>query len=340
MSDTGGVDRLESRTFAVFDRGPGGSLGNLCRALLSAQKETWADCRIGYDGLQKAKLRTIDCAGFSVTVQQNPGRAVSTEARVGDDEVARRPCFLCSNRIPRDQKLVRYGADYMILCNPMPVFPEHLTVAAIGHEPQAIDRGVGTFLRLIEDFSDDWTVLYNGPRCGASAPDHLHLQVVTGRLMPIEEEICRSERLTPVMHARGVSVSQSLGLGRQVIVMQAGKAEDLASPFAACVKSMRNVSGTDGRATEPMMNLVGFRRNGVDHLVIFPRRAHRPAAFFLEGEERIVVSPAVAEMGGIIVTPVERDFVRLTPEVVRGIYGEVSLEAEMVGRAMDALTGL
>ena len=46
------------------------------------------------------------------------------------------------------------------------------------HCPQAMEENIGHFLRLIKDFKEGLTVLYNGPRCGASAPDHLHFQVI------------------------------------------------------------------------------------------------------------------------------------------------------------------
>ncbi len=86
-----------------------------------------------------------------------------------------------------------------------------------------------------------------------------------------------------------------------------------------------------------MINIAGFQRERKWHLVIFPRRKHRPGAFFKEGDARVVVSPGVIDMGGLLITPVERDFYRLDAAAVEGIYREVSLEGKTVERAIEAL---
>ena len=88
---------------------------------------------------------------------------------------------------------------------------------------------------------------------------------------------------------------------------------------------------------EPMMNVAGFREEKKWRLVIFPRRKHRPDAFFRKGEARIVVSPGLIDMGGVLVTPVEKDFERLDAAAVEGIYGEVSLEAKILKEAIEGL---
>jgi hypothetical protein len=57
----------------------------------------------------------------------------------------------------------------------------------------------------------------------------------------------------------------------------------------------------------------------------------------MEGVDRVVVSPGVIDMGGILVTPVERDFERLDAVAVEGIYKEVSLERKILEKAFRSL---
>jgi hypothetical protein len=335
---------FESRIFASFDDNPECRLGELCLRLLDEQKRTWTDCRRGYETLERVGKRIVQCDGFSVTIQHNPGRVASTEARVEKDDIALRPCFLCTDRLPADQKVVLYRRDYVVLCNPMPVFSSHYTVAHRQHRPQTIGENVATLLRLVDDFGEGWTVLYNGPRCGASAPDHLHFQVVTGASLSIENEIAEEGRLLLMKQIGDARVYRAGRLGREVLVLESNSSGDLITPFFVYSQALTRVlagrsdpTQIEGGRPEPMLNLAAFVKGKKVFLLVFPRGAHRPAAFFLSGEERIAVSPAVAEMGGIIVTPVERDFSRLTSNIVEGIYREVSIDANTARQAIEAM---
>jgi hypothetical protein len=343
---TGSVDALSvSRVFASFDGRREGRLGALCLSLLEEQKKTWIECQRGYESLVAVVERTLNCSSFSVIVQHNRGRVASTEARIGEGDIARRPCFLCPDSLPAGQKAVLlYGGDYAVLCNPMPVFSSHFTVAYRTHRPQTISGNGAAFLQLTGDFGEGWTVLYNGPRCGASAPDHLHFQVVPAGRMPIEKEIAEEGRLVLVKRTGDVGVYRADNLGREVVMLVGNSPADLLVPFSSCLAALAGCFApgsppgrVDSVATEPMVNLAGFCRGGKAILLIFPRRVHRPGAFFLSGDERIAVSPAVAEMGGIIVTPVERDFVRLDADVIEGVYREVSVDASTIGRVIEAM---
>jgi hypothetical protein len=286
----------------------------------------------------------LRCSGFSVIVQHNRGRATSTEAQVGEGDIAQRPCFLCPDKLPAGQKTVLYGGEYVVLCNPRPVFSSHFTVAHRTHRPQAIGRNGAAFLQLMDDFGEDWTVLYNGPRCGASAPDHLHFQVVPADRMPLEKEIVEKGKLALMKRTENVDVYRADNLGREVVVLKGNSPRDLFVPFTSCLAGLAGcfaaappVGRLGGVAAEPMVNLAGFHKGGKVILMIFPRRAHRPAAFFLPGDERIAVSPAVVEMGGIIVTPAVKDFIRLNAGIIEGIYREVSVDAGKIGCAIEAM---
>jgi hypothetical protein len=326
---------LSQKTYTTFDgKVNSKSLPELCLELLSEQKKTWEDLRKGYESLKNVKERDLHCREFSVRLQYNPGRIKSSLADVVKSNANDRPCFLCLDHLPASQKGILYRGDYLILCNPMPVFPSHSTVSHLDHRSQAIAEHIGTFLQLMVDFGSGWTVLYNGPKCGASAPDHLHFQAAPSGQMPIEKEIWEQKRLTLSKKVDGVLLYRARDLGREVIVLEGDASMAVGGAFKGFLNGLKKVLLIDG---EPMMNIAGFYKERLWRLVIFPRGKHRPDAFFKTGDARLVVSPGVIDMGGVLITPVEKDFDRLDATAVQGVYGEVSVEGETVERAIAAM---
>ena len=310
------------------------NLPELCLELLSEQKETWLDLREGYKSLKDIRERNVPCTGFSVRLQYNPRRIKSSLAAVGEENINERRCFLCLDHLPEGQKGILYRSKYLVLCNPVPVLPFHFTVSHLDHRHQAIAEHIDTLLHLTTDFGRAWTVLYNGPKCGASAPDHLHFQIAPSGQMPIEEEIPGEKRLTLMAQVNGVLLYRVPDLGREVIILEGDDPIALGSAFKVFLNALKKFLFIN---EEPMMNIIGFYKEKKWSLIIFPRRKHRPDVFFKEGDARVVVSPGVIDMGGLLVTPVEKDFDRLDAQSVESIYGEVSLEGKTVERAIGAI---
>jgi hypothetical protein len=301
--------------------------------LLSEQKGVWLGLEQGYESLKDTVAREITCNGFSVQVQRNPGRIRSTLADVGDNSVNERPCFLCLNNLPKEQKGILYHEEFLVLCNPMPVFSGHFTIAHIVHKPQSITEHIDILLGLTNNFGSHWSVLYNGPRCGASAPDHLHFQAIPSGNMPVEKEMRDGKKRMQTVRVDGVLISRAEDLGRELIILEGNDPAGIAGIFKRIVVELKKVFNTDN---EPMLSIIGSHDGKTLHLMVFPRAKHRPDAFFREGDTRVVVSPAVIEMGGVLVTPMEKDFERLDASAVEGIFGEVSLNAEVVQNVVDA----
>jgi len=331
---------LNQKIYTTFDGGGSlKSLPGLCLELLSEQKKAWLDLREGYESFKDVRGRDVPCMGFSVRLQYNPGRIKSSLAGVGEKYGDERRCFLCLDNLPQGQKGILYRSDYLILCNPMPVFSSHFTVSHLDHRPQAIAEHIDTLLQLIADFGSGWTVLYNGPKCGASAPDHLHFQAGPSGQMPIEKEIRGEKKLFLMTQVDGVLLYRARDLGREVIILEGDDPMAVECAFKGFLNALKKVLLID---EEPMMNIAGFYKGRKREerkwcLVIFPRRKHRPDAFFREGDGRVVISPGVIDMGGVLITPVEKDFEGLDAATVEGIYGEVSLEGKTVERAIDAM---
>ena len=325
---------LAQKIHGRFDGEGSGRLAGLCLDLLSEQKRTWPALGQSYAALKSGRLRDVPCKGFSVRLQHNPGRITSTLARVGVEDTKERPCFLCLRNLPNAQKGIVYRGDYLILCNPMPVFSSHFTISHLHHRPQSITEHMATFLALIADCGEGWALLYNGPQCGASAPDHLHFQAIPSGLMPFVKEVREEGRLLVKTQVDGGLLSSVQGLGREAVVLEGDNPTALEGLFKEYLKALKNILATDG---EPMINMAGFREEKQWRLVIFPRRKHRPDIFFRDGDDRVLVSPAVVEMGGVLVTPREKDFEGLHAALVESIYREVSLDSRTAQRAVDAM---
>ncbi|HUL29755.1 MAG TPA: GNAT family N-acetyltransferase [Thermodesulfobacteriota bacterium] len=326
---------LSQKIYTAFDEGGGAKgLPKLCLELLAEQKKVWPELREAYKLLKDVRERDVRCIGFSIRLQYNPGRIKNSLANVDEKNGNERRCFLCLDNLPGSQRGILYRSEYLILCNPMPVFSCHLIASHLDHRRQAIAEHIDTLLHLMTDFGSGWTVLYNGPKCGASAPDHLHFHVGPSGQMPIEKEIHEGKRLTLMKRIDGVSLYRLGDLGREVVVLEGDDWMAVRGAFKSYLNAMKEVLFVD---EEPMINIAGFRKGEKWHVVIFPRQKHRPDIFFKEGDARVVVSPGVIDMGGLLITPVERDFYRLDAAAVEGIYGEVSLERKAVERAVDAM---
>jgi ATP adenylyltransferase/5',5'''-P-1,P-4-tetraphosphate phosphorylase II len=282
-------------------------LADQAHALLEQQKRLWEQCRRGYETLATVLSRTFDLDGSQIIAQFNPGRIASSTAKTDPDTIAQRKCFLCPENLPADQRAIEFAADpnYLILVNPFPIFPEHFTIPHKTHTPQRIVDTFPTMLALAKALASRYTVFYNGPRCGASAPDHLHFQAGTKRFMPIQ---------TQSQTARGADA-------RRFLVLEGRNAARLSDAFAKAYATMQQITSTQD---EPMMNVLATFDAGEWRVLIFPRAKHRPSFYSATGDDQLLLSPAAVEMGGVCTLPVEAHFNRLTRDHLVTMYREVS----------------
>lgn len=297
------------------------------------QRSSWADLNAGYASLASVRTREVRCDGYNVVLQFNPGRIVSTSAPVDPESIRARKCFLCVENLPQAQRGISYEDEFLLLCNPAPIFSHHYTIAHVTHKPQAIGPAFSRFLALAKELSPDFTVFYNGPRCGASAPDHLHFQASPFRAIPIERELVESNRRTREGSFEGVEVFTPNGLDREAFVLEGGDQERIEKVFSRLEAAMRKTSGI---ADEPLMNVLCSFDGRAWCVILFPRSKHRPNAYFSKGEDRIVVSPAAVDIGGLVVTPLEKDFLNLDAHTLIEIFKEVSVDPGFTERVLKA----
>jgi hypothetical protein len=303
--------------------GAAASVSSISAALLAQQKQVWPLLHAGYASLASVQTREFAYDGFVVKVQFNPGRITSSAAKVDEKSIRERKCFLCLHNLPPGQRGIRFGDCYVILCNPFPIFPEHFTIPHREHIPQQIAGSFDVLLDLACAMGDRYTLFYNGPRCGASAPDHLHFQAGLSGFMPIDTEypevIRRFGRVVQEQHdLRCIAVD---GYLRRFIALESSSPAVLAGAFVRLVDVLRSTSGP---TEEPMMNIIVLF-DGTWRVLVFPRARHRPSFFFEEEEARILISPAAVDLGGVCITPLEKDFHKITREHIAAMFAEVTL---------------
>lgn len=327
---------MESRQiFAIFEGDEGDSaLSSLCHDLLAEQKASWSQLRQGYQALKAAEIRDVSCPGYTLKVQWNPQRIVSSAARVDPASIRARPCFLCRKNLPEAQRAILYRKEYVVLCNPAPIFSQHYTISHVHHRPQSIEPALTVFLALMRDFSPQFTVLYNGPRSGASAPDHQHFQAAPAGSMPVEADIRADGKLQLLKRKDGVDVFKAVGLGRAILVLKGARQDDVAFALLNAIAAMRAAFQT---VDEPMMNLLGSYEEDHWMILIFPRGRHRPKVYDLKGEAQILITPGAVDMGGLFITPMEKDFRTVDAELINNIFQDVSVDEKAMAWVVDAL---
>lgn len=284
-------------------------------ALYERQLAVWETARRNYEALAHVRTRRVAVGAAGFILQHNPARIGSTSASVDKDSILGRECFLCRARRPVEQEEIVWNG-YDVVVNPYPIFPRHFTIISRRHEWQSIMGRVGDMMALAK-LLDGFTVLYNGVRCGASAPYHMHFQAIPQGELPVEGELAR---------ATG-GISPVAGLGRAVFVIKATETTAGGKLFDALMAALP--SQQDGQ--EPMVNVLCWHKDGDGWtLALFPRRRHRPSCYYAEGSRRIMVSPGSVDMGGVMVMPLENDFERVTAGDIKQILAQVSLGCEEV----------
>ncbi len=316
-----------------------------------AELAQWELAQKNYDALEaNVQQRELVAGDVQLTVQWNPARIVSTGAKIDKASIEARPCFLCDENRPTEQHALMIRHHYQVLVNPFPILPRHFTIPTRRHKPQAIWEHFGTLRQLA------WTmphhiVFYNGPLCGASCPDHMHLQAGSRGQVPLECDWklyeTQLEKLYPLTSdatqqmADAGNASQRCGLFLlknyvcPVFVIRSLPEE---TDSLLCQR-LYNALPIHEDETEPRMNLISWREAGDESrgdeiiMLVFPRKKHRPECY---GE--VMVSPGALDMGGLIITPREEDYKKITPEWAAEILQEVTMTEEELKEVIEKVT--
>ena len=298
------------------------------------QLEKWADARNRYNDLRNVRTRELAVGASSVLVQWNPARMVSTGASIDKKAVAERPCFLCEQNRPKEQTKKAVDSQFDLLVNPFPILPQHFTIPSVKHEPQRILNYYSEIHKLLDEYPE-LMVFYNGPKCGASAPDHAHFQAGTSGRLPLQLSWQRlSRNLTPLVSLNDdedISVIEEYPCPALLIRSRSQYGDE------QLFRRLYEALPMQDDDAEPMMNIVSWRRNDDYLSVVFPRAKHRPDCYYAEGNDQFIISPGALDMAGLIITPRQEDFERLTPEKALGILSEVSLTKDEMQQVISRL---
>ena len=307
------------------------------------QLEKWDDARRRYQDLRNVKTRELTVGASSVQVQWNPARIVSTGASIDKKVLAERPCFLCEANRPKEQTKKSVDSHFDLLVNPYPILPVHFTIPSVRHEPQRIRDNYSEIYKLLDEYPE-MMVFYNGPKCGASAPDHAHFQAGTSGRLPLQLSWQRlSRNLTTIVSLNeGEDISLINEYHCPALLIRCHSQYSGEQLFLRLYEALPMQEDD----AEPMMNIVSWRRerhgdstSGIDEYlsVVFPRAKHRPDCYYAQGDDQYIISPGTLDMAGLIITPRQEDFERLTPEKALAILNEVSLSKEQLQQVINRL---
>lgn len=294
--------------------------------LFSEQLEQWTQARDNYRALEQVEQKSVCVNGMNVIVQFNPARIVSSGAKVDAKTIQTRKCFLCEQNRPEVQWGIDFesasGRTYQVLLNPFPIFPRHLTIPDAVHTDQRIEGRVADMLELAAEL-DDFVLFYNGPKCGASAPDHMHFQAGNKGFLPLQAQFAELPRRDFLVTASTrLSLLETLLPG--CFVIESKSTEEAVYYFEELYRHLP----VREDETEPMMNLLCWFDEGTYRLLVLTRRQHRPSCYFAEGEENILLSPASVDLGGVFITPLPKDFEKITAADLEKILFEVCTDKE------------
>lgn len=308
------------------------------------QLSRWPLACENFRALKNVRVRQVDAGGLTVSLQFNPARMISSAAKLSKAEIAARRCFLCRENRPPEQVMLKFegrkGKKYHILVNPYPIFPDHLVIAADRHTDQSILHRYVDMLDLARKYSR-YTFFYNGPRSGASAPDHHHFQAAPNGLIPLLNDVddlfASSGQAPDILHPLVSQGDASLFHYRRfttgVYVVRSQTSKSAAKLFYRLLDCAEIPEGE----TEPLFNLFSYWKDGEFRSVVVFRSRHRSHHYFSDGPDHLTMSPGCADMGGVFIVPVEEEYNKMTPELLNEMIAEVSVtqeDQEMINRRL------
>ncbi len=297
---------------------------NKIKRLFYAQLGEWQFAGQHYEDLKQVVLKEVVMNdGVVLKLQFNPARIRSTSAQTDAKSLAERPCFLCEKNRPKEQRGIELSEHFVALVNPFPILREHFTIVNTEHRPQQISEFWGDFLTISRQFGKEFSLFYNGAKCGASAPDHLHFQAGNTDQFPIWEQLFKAN--TQKLWQNETLAIYSFESDVNAILLQGNAIVELEEKLQQIFQFLsENQWCTESE--EPMVNILAKYDNGWQ-ILVFPRERHRPKQYFAEGEEQILLSPATVDFGSLVAVPRKVDFDRLDADLLQNIFNQLTCRA-------------
>ena len=311
---------------------------NRIHKFVGDQLSCWPLACDNFRALKNVQVREVEVGGLKVKLQFNPARMVSSAAKLTKEDIAKRKCFLCRENRSSEQIMMKFegrkGKKYHILINPYPIFPDHLVIAMDRHTDQSIWHRYIDMLDLARKYSD-FSFFYNGPSCGASAPDHHHFQGAPKGLMPLENDVdARLDSMQEVASVQDARLYHYDNFTNGIFVIRAETAKSAAKMFYRLLDCAHMREGDN----EPRINLFTYYRDGEFRSIVVFRRCHRSHHYFSDGPDHLTMSPGCADMAGVFIVPVEEEFHKITPELLSEMLSEVTISEEEQSQLIWRLT--
>ena len=295
------------------------------------QLSVWPLAAANFRALKSMKVRSLSVGSLEAKIQFNPSRITSSTANIDKDYLASRPCFLCLEHRPQEQFHLNFegrkGRRYHIQVNPYPIFQKHLVIARAEHLPQVIWHHLPDMLDFAVAYQE-FTVYYNGPKSGASAPDHLHFQAVPRGSLPLETAVdafldAPGESLARVKDA---TLYHFRKFTRGIYCIKAETTKSLAKLFYQLLDCCPVLD----EGQEPRFNLYAwYNPVACEYRVMVVLRTElRSHHYYSDGPDHLTIGPGAAEMAGVFVAPCEEDFLKATPAQLEEMLAEVSVSKE------------
>ena len=302
------------------------------------QLSRWPLACDNFRALKNVRVREMEIGGLTVKLQFNPARMISSAAKLNKDDIARRRCFLCRENRPDEQIMMKFdgrkGKRYHILVNPYPIFPDHLVIAMNRHVEQSILHRYVDMLDMARKYTG-YTFFYNGPKSGASAPDHHHFQAAPSGSMPLVNDVDRLfGAMIPIASIQDARLYHYNGFTTGVFALRAETVKSAAKLFYRLLDCAEVPEGEK----EPLFNLFSYWKEGEFRSVVVFRSRHRSHHYFSDGPDHLTMSPGCADMGGVFIVPVEEEYERLSPELLEEMVNEVSITQQEQDRIIDRLS--
>lgn len=293
---------------------------------LNDQLKNWPLATGNYKGLEKVEEKEFQFENFKIKVQFNPERIRSSAAKVDQKSIENRACFLCLDKLPKEQGGIAQGDEFVILVNPFPIIPQHFTIPKVEHVDQSFLENTEGMLSLCKSMIG-YTLFYNGPKCGASAPDHMHFQAGNKYFMPVETEyaVLKNSQSELLSDSSKVEMRAFPNYLRKMISIEAESEKEMRKAVAVFYKIFLNMQPEE---KEPMLNAICSFVDGKYIMHLFPRKLHRPSQYFAEGDQQLLISPASVDFGGVFITPRREDFEKITSSDIIDIFKQVSVDEE------------
>ncbi len=307
------------------------------------QLSRWPLACDNFRALKNVRVRDMNVGGLMVKLQFNPARMISSAAKLNKEDIARRRCFLCRENRPDEQIMIKFdgrkGKKYHILVNPYPIFPDHLVIAKNRHVEQSILHRYVDMLDLARKYSS-YTFFYNGPRSGASAPDHHHFQAAPSGLIPLVEDVnglIAGNDVDTLQYVASIQDAKLYHYDRfttGVFVLRAETVKSAAKLFYRLL----DCADTPEGEKEPLFNLFSYWKDGEFRSVVVFRSRHRSHHYFSDGPDHLTMSPGCADMGGVFIVPVEEEYNKITEALLGEMVQEVSITKDEESIVINRLT--